>query len=71
MRMLWRMMLKRLCKCWILRRMMGIFGEKTLEKEDIVENDIQEVVQEEEDFEMDGYFENKNDVVEKDDIPQC
>jgi hypothetical protein len=51
--------------------MRGIFGEKTLEKEDIVENDIQEVVQEEEDFEMDGYFENKNDVVEKDDIPQC
>jgi hypothetical protein len=36
-----------------------------------VENDAKEVVQEEEYFEMDGYFEKKNDVVEKDKILQC
>jgi hypothetical protein len=35
-----------------------------------VENDAQEVVQEEEDLKMEGYFE-KNDVVEKDEIQQC
>jgi hypothetical protein len=35
-----------------------------------VENDAQEVVQEEEDLKMEGYFEN-NDVVEKDEIQQC
>jgi hypothetical protein len=41
-----------------------------LEKEDLVENDVEEVVQEE-DFDMEGYFEKDNDVVEKDNILQC
>jgi hypothetical protein len=35
-----------------------------------MKNDIEEVVQEE-DFEKEGYFDKKNDVVEKDDILQC
>jgi hypothetical protein len=54
------MMLKRLCRWWLLRR-------SILRKEDVVENDAKEVVQEEEDFEMEGYLE-KNYVVEKDEI---
>jgi hypothetical protein len=41
-----------------------------LEKEVTMKNDIEEVVQEE-DFEKEGYFDKKNDVVEKDDILQC
>jgi hypothetical protein len=65
--MLWRMMQRRRMMLWrrrILRRRRSIL-EETLEKENVVESDTEEVVQEVEDFENEGYFEEEN-VVEND-----